>query len=376
MNRPELEHGDAPDTVSVLSRIPDERESDAILLLNSQGRIIGSNIDARSITGYAEDEIYSIDLSMLFGREFSLARVQRYGSRLDKSFPIEVETWLQPKEADLIPVTVRASRLVYENRQQAYVLTISKSRFSGIGDLMECGASVCLVKEEYQDNLELVAHDTKGPLVTIRGYLRLLQKHDLLKKKPQIETLIGGALGATDRLEEIVKMIVPKGADQDANAKRYVFLSDLAKRAAYGLAQDLSVNKAVLAIENLGVAYANPIEITEVFQNLIENAIRYGHHPSEPSRIRIVSVPSEDNEVVKIMVSDQGPGIVLKDQLKIFEKFQRSNTKYGGAEGLGLSICKKFIVNNGGSIWVESDEGSGSKFIFTLPRRKLLSRTQ
>lgn len=337
--------------------------------------IVAVSKETNSLAGYSPQELHSSDVSILFGKQFSLESVQRYMAESDESFPIAIDTWLKPKDDDLIPVTVRASRMANIDGSDSYILVVSRSNESGIAGLIECGASVCLAREEYQDNLMLAAHDTKGPLTTIKGYLRLLEKQSLIEtKSDQALELISGALRAAERLEDIVKMIADMGMDEERGARRYVFLSDLAKKAAHGLAHDLMASKTILTIENLGTAYASPAEITEVFQNLIENAIRYGHQPNQPSKIRISLLPGTDGEEVQVMVSDSGPGIPEEDRARIFELFNRSGAHYEGARGLGLAICKKFVVNNGGKIWLESDEGTGTRFSFSLPRRKLFQR--
>ncbi|MDA8271067.1 MAG: PAS domain-containing sensor histidine kinase [Actinomycetota bacterium] len=358
--------------LSTVSRILDEREANAVFLLDSTGMIVAVSKETKSLAGYSPQELHSRDVSILFGKQFRVERVQRYMAESDESFPIAIETWLKSKDDDLIPVTVRASRMANVAGSFSYILIVSRSNESGIAGLLECGANVCLAREEYQDNLMLVAHDTKGPMATIKGYLRLLEKQDLQgTNSDHALELISGALRALERLEDIVEMIAEMGMDEERGARRYVFLSDLANKAAHGLAHDLTAAKTILSIENLGTAYANPLEITEVFQNLIENAIRYGHQPNQPSKIRVALVPGTNSDEVQVMVSDRGPGLPEEDRPRIFDLFDRSGDHYEGARGLGLAICKKFVVNNGGKIWLESDEGMGTRFSFSLPRRKL-----
>ncbi len=376
MSRSDPDLGNAaPRNHSAISRIPDEREANAILLLDSTGMIVAVGSETRSLTGYSPQELHSSEISILFGKQFSIERVQRYMAESDESFPIAIDTWLNSKGDDFIPVTVRASRLANIDGSFSYMLVVSRSNGSEIGGLLECGANLCLAREEYQDNLMLLAHDTKGPLTTIKGYLRLLERQELQGAGfDQALELINGALRALERLEDIVRMIAEMGMNEERGAKRYVFLSDLANKAAHGLAHDLMTAKTILRIENLGTAYANPSEITEVFQNLIENAIKYGHRPDQPSKIRIALFPGTNSEEVQVMVSDSGPGIAEEDRSRIFDLFDRSADYYDEARGLGLAICKRFVVNNGGKIWLEPDDGKGTRFSFSLPRRKLFQK--
>jgi signal transduction histidine kinase len=106
--------------------------------------------------------------------------------------------------------------------------------------------------------------------------------------------------------------------------------------------------------------------ISQVFLNLVGNAIKF----TEAGEVRIEATASNDNFVVS--VSDTGPGLSEADQQMIFEEFHQvdgSSTRKKGGTGLGLSIAKKIVEMHGGRIWVESTEGKGSTFWFTLPVR-------
>lgn len=100
--------------------------------------------------------------------------------------------------------------------------------------------------------------------------------------------------------------------------------------------------------------------------NLLENALRY----SKESGTVTVSVREQDH-AVSISVSDTGPGIRKEDIPRIFDKFFRSKTARkltSKGTGLGLTIAKNIVEAHGGKIWVQSREGQGSTFIFTLPQ--------
>ena len=113
---------------------------------------------------------------------------------------------------------------------------------------------------------------------------------------------------------------------------------------------------------------ADTIRIRQVMINLLSNAAKF----TEEGSITVEVAPYKDDgkTMVKVSVSDTGPGISLKDQEKLFQAFSQvdaSPTRKSGGTGLGLSICKQLINMHGGQIWVESQEGQGSTFHFTLP---------
>jgi chemotaxis family two-component system sensor kinase Cph1 len=109
---------------------------------------------------------------------------------------------------------------------------------------------------------------------------------------------------------------------------------------------------------------ADSVQLTQVFQNLIGNALKF--HGAEPPLVK-VSAKRENDEWV-FSVKDNGIGIDPRYFDRIFVIFQRLHTRqeYSGT-GMGLSICKKIIQHHGGRIWVESEPQKGSTFFFTLP---------
>ncbi|MDD1676415.1 MAG: PAS domain S-box protein, partial [Methanomicrobiales archaeon] len=116
--------------------------------------------------------------------------------------------------------------------------------------------------------------------------------------------------------------------------------------------------------DSLPVVKADPLQIRQVFQNLIDNAIKY--RGTDPSRVHI-SAARKDNEWV-FSVSDNGIGIAPEYHEKIFQLFKRLHTrqKYSGT-GIGLALVKKIVERHCGKIWVDSEEGKGATFRFTLP---------
>ncbi|PNV83651.1 MAG: histidine kinase, partial [Desulfobacteraceae bacterium] len=106
--------------------------------------------------------------------------------------------------------------------------------------------------------------------------------------------------------------------------------------------------------------------ISQVFLNLVGNAIKF----TEAGEVRVEATASDDTFVIS--VSDTGPGLSEADQQMIFEEFHQadgSSTRKKGGTGLGLSIARRIVEMHGGRIWVESTEGKGSTFWFTLPVR-------
>jgi two-component system phosphate regulon sensor histidine kinase PhoR len=110
---------------------------------------------------------------------------------------------------------------------------------------------------------------------------------------------------------------------------------------------------------------ADPDAMNQVFGNLIENALKYGH---AGKRIRVGARLLESE--VQFTVQDFGPGIAYEHLGRIFERFYRidkARSRDSGGTGLGLAIVQHIVQAHGGRIWAESELGSGAKFHFTLP---------
>jgi len=121
------------------------------------------------------------------------------------------------------------------------------------------------------------------------------------------------------------------------------------------------------------VVWADPMRLWQVLQNLVSNAIRYspaGGQIRVQARVEEGVTDADGRQMVRIGVSDQGIGIPDADRARIFEKFYRVDSELKArvrGSGLGLSICQAIVESHGGRIWVESEVGQGSHFIFTMP---------
>jgi len=140
------------------------------------------------------------------------------------------------------------------------------------------------------------------------------------------------------------------------------------KRSLSNLRIHLEQNGAEVTHDPLPKVMADPLQLCQVLQNLISNAIKF--HGDEKPHIHI-SAEQRGKEWV-FSVSDNGIGIPAEYSESIFEIFQRLHNKkeYPGT-GIGLATCKKIVERHGGRIWVKSDPGRGSTFYFTIPDKKV-----
>ena len=140
------------------------------------------------------------------------------------------------------------------------------------------------------------------------------------------------------------------------------------RKSLSNLADSVRESRAQVRAGHLPEVMAHRVELTQLFQNLIANAIKY--RGEEPPQVDVHAKSREDDWL--FCVADNGIGIAPEHHEKVFEAFRRlhGDEKYAGT-GIGLATCKKIVERLDGSIWVESEVGRGSKFLFTLPRRGL-----
>jgi light-regulated signal transduction histidine kinase (bacteriophytochrome) len=137
------------------------------------------------------------------------------------------------------------------------------------------------------------------------------------------------------------------------------------RRAVTNLRAAIEESGAEITHDPLPTVAADEVQLAQLFQNLMGNALKFKGSDKPHVHVRAVESPSE----WRFAVEDNGIGIEPQYFERIFMLFQRLHTKgdYPGT-GIGLAICKKVVERHGGRIWVESEPGKGSRFIFTLPK--------
>ncbi len=126
----------------------------------------------------------------------------------------------------------------------------------------------------------------------------------------------------------------------------------------------ISETQAEVVVGPLPVVTANPLYLTQVFENLIGNALKY--RSEQPPRVTVSAADGERDWVFS--VQDNGIGIPPEYQAQIFGIFKRLHGDEYPGTGIGLATCKKIVDRHGGTIWVESEGGRGARFSFTLPK--------
>lgn len=212
------------------------------------------------------------------------------------------------------------------------------------------------------------AHDLREPLRTIALYTQLLQRLELHTLGPAAYTAFTYILQNTARMETLVNDLLSFAQaiePQDLTACPLIDSNAAANEVITGLTA--AIEEAGAQVERqagLPAVAMQPGHLRQIFQNLLANAIKY----RSPDRMARVSVTGlQQNGEAVFCISDNGIGISPEYHSRIFGIFKRLHDTQIQGNGIGLALCKKIVEQYGGRIWLESEEGAGSSFYFTIP---------
>lgn len=215
----------------------------------------------------------------------------------------------------------------------------------------------------------IISHDLKEPLRNINGFTKLLlKKVTEINKDENIKEYASFITNGTQQMEDLLNGLLEYSKiGVVKNEKALVDLNQLLTQVTSSLKIQLDEKKCEVEIKPLPSIQCCSIQMTQVFQNLVANAIKFSDELG--NKIEIGAEEMEDE--YRFFVKDNGIGIDLEYQKDIFQVFKRLHDRgsYTGS-GIGLSTCKKIIDDHGGRIWVESKKGEGACFSFTLPKVK------
>ena len=216
-----------------------------------------------------------------------------------------------------------------------------------------------------------VSHELKSPLAILKGYLENMQDGFYGPVTPKQTETMGTMEQTISRLSRLIKDILDVSKIAAGKMKLEIQTVDL-RGILTSVFEAFSVEAAKKKIEFILDLPEGPVlapvdedRLTQVVVNLASNALKYT--PQGQKVILRLRVVGEDAQVE---VEDTGGGISEENQKKIFDKFERILTEKAEGTGLGLCIAKDMVDLHGGRIWLESELGKGSKFIFTLPLKK------
>jgi two-component system sensor kinase FixL len=342
---------------------------DGVITIDRRGMVLSYNQAAQKLFGYNAEDVVGQNVSMLMPsphREQHDGYVERYvETREAKIIGIGRETEGLRKDQSTFPISLAVS----EVKQPGASLFVGLIRDISVQKALEKLRAESIEKLE-RANAELerfaytVSHDLKSPLITMKGFLGMIERDakagnmDRLVK--DLARVSAAANKMTQLLDELLELSrIGRIAKPHAN----VDLGKLAAEVRNLLEGPLNDKGVELTIaDDMPMVRGDRLRLQEVFQNLIENAIKFAG--DDVPRIEIGQTTREGATVC--YVRDNGIGIETEYLEKIFGLFDQLHVDKGGT-GIGLALVKRIIEVHGGRVWVESEGiGQGATFYFIL----------
>jgi PAS domain S-box-containing protein len=328
-----------------------ETTNTGFLITDEQGRVIDANSEYVRLCGH-------MTLSDVCGRSVLEWTVQYHRERHAKEIRMCLESEASRSfeirygkaTGRFTPIEVNATRLQTEDGWR--ILSLCRD----ITDRQRH-------EQELEEYAGAVSHDLKKPLGMVMRHIQRLEKrlHDHLGDADleHIRTAVQG----TKHMERLIEEL-KNNEEFGRRAVEPVDCNHVLARVLEVLGPDIDAASAVLKADSLPMVIANEWELMIVFQNIIGNAIKY----CADRRLQIYITAQRQGNDWQFSVRDNGIGIQAKDTSEVFQIWKRLFQKQDvEGRGIGLANCKKAIERRGGRIWVESQPGEGSTFLFTLP---------
>ncbi len=363
---------------------------EAIVTIDEQGIIESVNAAAERMFGYPAAEMLGHNVSLLMPspdreqHDGYIASFRRTGQA--KVIGVGREVVAQRQDGTRFPVDLAVSevRLAHRRIFTGFVRDITERKRAD-EKLAELARTLAEKNKELETIVYVASHDLRSPLVNIQGFSRELshacEQIRLLLDSPADPATVKRQLTTTldQEVPEALEFIQAGVAKMDALLAGFLRFSRLGRLALR--IQELDMNwmladiartmefqfkqaGATLHVDKLPTSLGDPTQINQVFTNLLDNALKY-LDGSRPGRIAVTGWRDEGRCGYK--VQDNGIGIALEHQGKIFEVFHRLDPSATEGEGLGLAIAQRILERQNGQIWVESTPGVGSIFFVSLP---------
>jgi len=334
-----------------------ESSPDGVLSVDTNVNIIDCNGGACHLLGYARENIKGRDFRELL--EGTLPEtLSAYYSQLNEKGILETEFELKRLDGHKIPVWAKVVGVRDEKgnltRALVYIRDIAERK------------KLEQLKDEF---IGLVSHELRSPLTVIMGSVNTALSEQERLSREEMRQLLQDAAYETESLSHILGNLLELSraqADRLHLTMEPVNVRTVVRNVVDRIRRQTSTHRFVIDLpKNIHIVQADELRLERILYNLLENAVKYS---PEGGTIRVLAKMEEDRLIVGI--SDQGIGISLHDQSKLFAPFLRlEDQRLTGVQGagLGLLVCRRLVEAHGGRIWVESEPGRGSTFYFTLP---------
>jgi PAS domain S-box-containing protein len=342
-----------------------------LIVVDVRGEILMSNSEMEKMFGYEKGELVGKSLEVLVPREVRTNHVGLRAGFFEHPSKRQMGAGRDlrgvRKDGSEIPVEIGLNPLATEqgNFVVASVVDITERKKM---DLMLIKA----YEEVQQKNLEMeqfvytVSHDLKAPLVTSSSYISFLREDLQAGRYKELMDSLERVEKANKKMHELIYDLLQLSRTSRMELKvAAISLSHLIGEIKRDLRDQLLERKTELTVpDNLPVVQGDPKRLTQVFENLVINGLKY----AALAENNIIEVVQKETETEwHIGVKDNGPGIPVQYHKKIFALFQRLDNQKEGT-GVGLTIVSRIMGLHGGRAWVESEPSHGATFWVSFPK--------
>ena len=329
-----------------------EESIDPIFITDWEGKVIEANREAVSLSGYKNEDLHKMSIDQLHQVNWNKVGVEFEKLREDDGS--SYESVLHKADSGKTPVEVHVRRVEFEDADSIQWTLRDITERKELDSLRD-------------DLTAMIYHDLRSPLGNIVSSLEVLS--GMIGEDEATRNILHIAVNSTDRIQRLVNSLLDINrleSGQPIVSQKAVKPEELITNAvqdvhpaAAGRHQRIDAKVS----DSLPNIWVDADMMRRVLINLLENAIKFS---KVEAAIEIGA--KKDGSSVRFWVCDTGPGIPPSEHKRIFEKFARLKGKNRpGGLGIGLAFCRIAVQAHGGMIWVESEEGKGAKFVFTLP---------
>ena len=348
---------------------------DAVVATDEAGRVTFMNAIAESLTGWTQAQAQGKRLDevlALISEETRLPADNPADKALREGVIVGLanHTILIARDGTERPIDDSAAPIRNAQGETIGVVLVFRDvtgRRRSEEELLRLNHDLKRTNQDLQQFSYAASHDLKEPLRTVSNYLQLIRSRYSGKVlDEEAGRLFDVAVGGAQRMHALVEALLEysRAGEVGDSTLEPVPVDKVVGDAIANLQSSISENHAAVSLGPLPVVTANPLHLTQVFENLIGNALKY--RSEQPPRISVTAAEGAHDWVFS--VEDNGIGIPPEYQAQIFGIFKRLHGEEYPGTGIGLATCKKIVDRHGGTIWVESEPQKGSRFSFTLPR--------
>jgi PAS domain S-box-containing protein len=337
-----------------------------IVLLDKNQKAFKFNQFFQEITGLSEANLIETGIENMIHPD-DLFETKEFKQMIELNNPPIVEQRIKTKTRDYIWMRCSFSQMTVSEQQHTICMFIDiTSQKLADEKLKENSKQLVSHNEALEEFSYVISHDLQEPLRMITSFSQIIKKRYLSKfEDEQAGNDFAYVIDGAKRMSNLIKdMLEYSRWSAKALPVEQVDTRAVLAETLQNLTITLSNGHAEVVSEDMPTIHANRLMVTQVFQNLIGNAVRYAHPDRDPVIEIKVEVRPYD---VLFSVKDNGLGFEEQYADRIFGIFQRLHPEKSSGTGMGLAICKRIIEKQGGRIWAESVLHEGSTFHFSLP---------